>query len=225
MYPVKQIAIDVGYRYMLNLRNLNDRSGFVVKVGTAYWPENAPPPVNHPPTASCSADKSMVYLGSGDTVTVTATAADPDNDPLTYTWSASGGAIDGTGPQARWVSNGTAEGSYTVTVKVDDGRGGSASCSADISVQAKPKHPPTIACSANPTSVFAGERSTITCVGNSPDGDPLTYTWRANAGKITGNGRTGDFDTTGLSPGTYSITTRVDDTNGLAADTSVNVRE
>ena len=64
MYPWKNFAIDAGYRYMLNLRDLNDRSGFVVKLGVAHWPENAPPPVNHPPTASCSADKSMVYLGS-----------------------------------------------------------------------------------------------------------------------------------------------------------------
>ena len=69
----------------------------------------------------------MVYLDSGDTVAVTATAADPDNDPLTYTWSASGGRVDGTGPQVRWLSAGTAAGSYTVTVQVDDGRGGSAS--------------------------------------------------------------------------------------------------
>lgn len=38
MYPWKNIGFDLGYRYMLNLRNLNDRSGFVVKIGTAYWP-------------------------------------------------------------------------------------------------------------------------------------------------------------------------------------------
>ncbi len=66
MYPMKQLAIDVGYRYMLNLKDLNDRSGFVVKVGTAYWPEK-PPPVNHPPTASCSVgSSSMVFVGSND---------------------------------------------------------------------------------------------------------------------------------------------------------------
>jgi hypothetical protein len=74
MYPWKNLAVDLGYRHMLNLNDLHDRSGFIVKIGVAYWPEKAPPPVNHPPTVSCSADKSMVYLDSGDTVAVTASA-------------------------------------------------------------------------------------------------------------------------------------------------------
>ena len=108
---------------------------------------------------------------------------------------------------------------------VDDGRGGSATCGADISVQAKPKHPPTITCTANPNSVFAGEISHITCNANSPDGDTLTFTRRANAGRVTGAGNSpnSDFDTTGLSPGDYTITTRVDDGQGGAADASVIV--
>jgi hypothetical protein len=222
LYLIKNVGVDLGYRYMLNLRDLNDRNGFIIKVGGTYWPEKAPP-ANHPPTASCSADKSMVYVDSGDTVAVTATAADPDNDPLTYTWTANGGHVDGTGPTVRWVSTGTAAGSYTVTAHVDDGRGGSATCAADIRVEVKPNHPPTIACSANPNSVFAGERSQITCNASDPDGDPLSYAWRANAGRITGNGPNGDFDTTGLSPGNYTITTRVEDGRGGAADASVIV--
>ena len=42
LYMMKNIAVDLGYRYMLNLKGLNDRNGFVVKVGAAYWPEKAP---------------------------------------------------------------------------------------------------------------------------------------------------------------------------------------
>jgi outer membrane protein OmpA-like peptidoglycan-associated protein len=222
MYPWKNVAFDVGYRNMLNLRNSFDRHGFVVKLGTALWPEKAPP-VNHPPSVSCSAEESMVYLDSRDTVAVTATASDPDNDPLTYTWSAMGGRVEGDGPRVRWISNGATTGTYKVTVHVDDGRGGAASCGTDIRVEPKPNHPPVIACSADRNSVFAGERVHITCNASDPDGDPLTYAWRANAGQITGSGPGGDFDTTGLSAAAYTITTRVDDGRGGAAEASTAV--
>jgi len=222
MYPWKNIGIDLGYRRMLNLRDLNDRSGFVIKIGTAYWPEKAPP-VNHPPTVSCSEDKSMVYLDSGDAVTVNCTGSDPDNDPLTYTWSSSCGKVDGNGPQVRWLSAGVPVGSCTITTKVDDGRGGSASSSVAVRVEPKPNHPPTIACSADRSSVFAGEKIHITSNATDPDGDPLTYTWRANAGQIVGNGAAVDFDTSGLAPGNYAVTARVDDGRGGAADCSSTI--
>jgi hypothetical protein len=222
MYPWKNIGIDIGYRRMLNLRDLNDRNGFVVKIGAAYWPEKAPP-INHPPTVSCTADKSMVYLDSGDMITVNCSASDPDNDPLTYTWSSTGGKVDGNGPQVRWLSAGTPVGSDVITAKVDDGRGGSASSAVTVRVEPKPNHPPTISCTADRSSVFAGEKIHITTNASDPDGDPLTYTWRANAGQIVGNGAAVDLDTSGLAPGNYSVTVRVDDGRGGAADCSLAV--
>jgi hypothetical protein len=37
-YILPQLAIDAGYRYMLNLSNLHDRSGFVINLGIVSWP-------------------------------------------------------------------------------------------------------------------------------------------------------------------------------------------
>jgi outer membrane protein OmpA-like peptidoglycan-associated protein len=222
VYPWKHLGIDVGYRRMLNLRDLNDRNGFVVKVGAGFWPEKTPP-VNHPPTVSCSADKSMVYLDSGDAVAITCTASDPDNDPLTYTWSQTCGKVDGSGSQVRWLSAGVPVGPCAITAKVDDGRGGFASSSVSVRVDPKPNHPPTITCSADRTTVFSGEKVHITTNASDPDGDPLKYTWTANAGQIVGSGAAVDFDTTGLAPGTYTVTVRVDDGRGGAADCSSTV--
>ena len=90
-------------------------------------------------------------------------------------------------------------------------------------MEVKPNHPPTISCSADRSSVFAGERVHITANATDPDGDPLTYTWRANAGQVVGNGAAVDFDTTGLAPGTYSVTVRVEDGQGGAADCSSTI--
>ena len=46
-----------------------------------------PPPPAGPPVASCSADKSMVYVGSGEVVVVRVNASDAGNNPLTYSWT------------------------------------------------------------------------------------------------------------------------------------------
>jgi hypothetical protein len=222
VYPWRNIAFDIGYRSMLNLKGAHDRHGFVIKMGAAVWPEKEAP-ANHSPSASCSVDKNMVYFDAGDPVAVSATASDPDNDPLTYTWSSNGGHVDGDGPHVRWLSAGAPVGNYTVTLHVDDGRGGAASCSADIRVETKPNRPPTIACSADRSSVFAGERVHISCKASDPDGDPLSYGWHANAGRITASGPEGDFDTTGLAPANYSVTARVDDGHGGAAEATTGV--
>jgi outer membrane protein OmpA-like peptidoglycan-associated protein len=223
LFPVQQLAIDLGYRYMLNLPELQDRNGFVVKFATVYAPHKAPP-VDHPPTVTCTANPTSVYFGSGDTSAVNCPAVSPDNDTLAYTWTASCGSVDGTGPAVRWLSAGVPIGTCTVTAKVDDGHGGTATGSADIQVAAKPKHPPVMSCSADRSSVFIGEKVHITADASSPDGDTLTFTWETNGGQILGTGSAVDLDTTGAAAGNYTVTGRVDDGNGGAADCSVAVQ-
>ncbi len=182
-----------------------------------------PPPPNRAPTASCSASASSVYTGSGDVVTVSAQASEPDNDTLSYTWSATGGTVDGTGPQVRWNSAGLGDGTYTVTAKVDDAKGGTASCSTDIKIEPRPNRAPAMSCSAERSPVLPGERSKITATSNDPDNDPLTYSWQASGGQVIGSGATVEFDSTGVQPGSYTVTGRVEDGRGGAADCSATV--
>ena len=177
-----------------------------------------PPPPNRPPTASCSASPTTVYAGSGDVVDLKVVATDPDHDPLTYTWTATGGTVDGTGPQVRWSSAGLAAGAYSVTTRVDDGRGGSATCAADIHVEARPNRPPTMSCAVSPTAVHPGDRVHIVAAASDPDNDPLTFSWHSSVGQIIGSGAEVDLDTTGVPPSRYVVTGQVDDGRGGTAN-------
>ncbi len=102
-------------------------------------PEEEPPPANRRPTVSASCDPCAVQVG--ETSNVTATASDPDNDPLTYRWSAPTGTLDRTNQStAVWTAPGQA-GPVPISVTVDDGRGGSASDTVTIQVAAPPPPP------------------------------------------------------------------------------------
>jgi outer membrane protein OmpA-like peptidoglycan-associated protein len=185
-----------------------------------------PPPPNQPPTATCSAEKTSVYTGSNDVVNVSVQASDPEGKPLSYAWTASGGQVQGSGSSAQWNSAGLATGTYTITVKVDDGAGGTASCAVDIKVDPRPNRAPTMSCSVDRSSVLTGERVRVTASAADADNDPLNYSWRTTGGQIIGSGASVQLDTTGLSAGSYTATGRVEDGRGGAADcsTAVEVR-
>ena len=222
LYAWKWAALDLGYRYSLDLTGHRDRNGFVIKVGTAFWPEKPLPPDSI--TSSCVVDKSSLMEGSNEGVVATATATDLNGRPLTYVWTASGGKISGVGSFVRWDSAGVAPGSYTLTSRVENGAGNTSSCSANVVVQPKPAPPaPTMTCTADRSTVLAGERATITANVNDPSGSALTYTWQTNGGTIVGDGASVQLDTSGLQPGNYVVTGRAETVTHSACDCSANV--
>ncbi len=202
--------------------NLRVGTGIVIRFGLPSAPPPPPAPKG-PPTASCSATPTSVYAGSNDTVTIHVNATSPDNLPLTYSYTASGGSVEGNGPDARWNPSGVNAGTYTVTAKVDDGKGGMTSCTAEIRVEEQPHHPPRVSCTANPTTIMLGERSTITCNATSPDNLPLTYNYSTSSGQVTGNGPQAQFDSTGAQPGTVTIKCDVTDSRGDKVEGSATV--
>jgi outer membrane protein OmpA-like peptidoglycan-associated protein len=193
-------------------------SGIVLRFGG-----KPSPPAIVPVTVTCSAEPETVYAGSGDVVAVRAQASNPGSYILNYSWSASEGAVDGTGPEVRWNSSDKRPGTYTVNVRVDNGRNGSSGCSANIRVQPRPNRPPTIACSGDRMSVTAGETVEITATASDPDNDPLTFSWNASGGRIDGSGAVVKFQSAGLPPGSYTISGHVDDGRTGTADCTLNI--
>ncbi|MCK4368394.1 MAG: DNRLRE domain-containing protein [Dehalococcoidales bacterium] len=88
---------------------------------------------NTPPVIASLTPSATNVLPSGS-CTVTCTASDADGDILTYAWTATGGAISGTGNSVTWTAP-TTEGTYTISVTVSDGKGGTASESCAIIVE------------------------------------------------------------------------------------------
>jgi len=102
-------------------------------------PPPPPPGGNAAPTATINASPLIVPRNDGNTTVVTldgSGSTDPDNDPLTYAWTAASGTFVGnTTPsdiQAQVTFPGLAP--YLVTLTVNDGQGHSNMASVTIAV-------------------------------------------------------------------------------------------
>ena len=195
-----------------NIQAARLSAGIVIGIGNI-----APPP---PVTLSCSASPTTIF--PGDPVTVTATAGDL-NPKLTavYTWTGTG--VTGSGTTATVNTGSLTAGSYTVKGNVKEGPkpGQTADCSATFTVKAY--EPPTISCSASPSTINPGDSASVTSVGVSPQNRPLTYSYTASAGTITGSGTTAAFSSAGAPTGAIGITCNVTDDKGQTASAGTSV--
>jgi hypothetical protein len=164
------------------------------------------------PVISSLSLTSQGEINPGTTVQLECDASDPNEDELSYTWSADGGTISGTGTNVSWTAP-EAPGTYTINVEVDDGRDGIATDQLTITVFT-PNNPPVIeSLTTDCPRVRPGHSGTITCVASDPDGDELTYIWEAERGNISGEGP----EVTWTAPGEYGyylITVTVSDGRG-----------
>ena len=195
-------------------------TGLVFKVGTI-----APPP---PITLACSSNPTSIFPGEPVTITGTAGSVNPKEHAI-YSWSGTG--VTGTDETAKVDTTNQNPGSYTVNGTVKEGKPGkeglkpwqTANCSATYTV--KEYEPPTISCSANPSTIKPGEPATVTAQGVSPQNRPLTYSYTASGGTISGTGTTATYSSTGAPTGPVQITCNVADDKGhtASANTSLNI--
>jgi outer membrane protein OmpA-like peptidoglycan-associated protein len=177
-----------------------------------------------PVSASCTINPGEVMVGEPATATATGSNFNLKHT-LNYTWSSTGGRIAGKDNTASVDTNGMAGGSYTVTAQISDPKTGSqANCVATFAVKEPPKNPPTVSCSANPSTVQAGTASTINCTCTSPDNAQVTVgAWTASSGSISGSGSNAALDTTGTSNGPITVTATCSDTRGLNTQATAQV--
>jgi len=92
-----------------------------------------------PPTVSCSASPNAI--NPGDKAVISAVGVSPQNRPLTYTYSASAGTINGNGGTASFDSTGAPSGTITTTCAVSDDKNQTATANANVTI-APPPPPP-----------------------------------------------------------------------------------
>lgn len=176
------------------------------------------------PVISSLSLNSQGEITPGATVQLECDASDPNEDELSYSWSADEGIISSSGADAIWTAPDT-PGTYIVSVEVSDGRDGIATDQLTIDVLA-PNTPPVIeSLTTDCPRVRPGHSGTITCVASDPDGDELTYTWTAERGTISREGP----EVTWTAPseyGNFLITVTVSDGRGGEVTSSqVTTRE
>jgi hypothetical protein len=177
-----------------------------------------------PPLAySCSANPSAVFQGEPIAVSGTALNLNPAKTAV-YTWSADGGTVVGVSGTGKIDTTNLAPGSYTLKGHVSEGDRASenADCSAPYVVKAL--EPPTVSCLATPSIVNSGDSSTITATGISPQNRPLTYSYSADSGSVSGSGTTATLATAGAARGAITVTCSVADDKGQTASSTVLVR-
>ena len=198
--------------------------GAELSAGLMWYLGGAPP--LPPLAASCSVQPTAVLAGEPITANANVTNIPPKHT-VTYDWKTTGGKLTPKDAAATVDTTGLAPGQYTVTSTATDPKAKKnsvpATCNAQFTINEPPKHPPTLSCSANPATVKSGDPSTITATGENPDNRPLTYSYTATAGRVSGTGTTATLDTAGAPAGPITITGTVTDDRGLSATCNATV--
>jgi hypothetical protein len=172
-------------------------AGVVINLGSYY---------NPPLSCSALATPAEVYAPDPVKVATTGTGFNPKHK-ITYAWEASGGRVSDASSQTATVdTTGVASGSYSAKSTITDIDPGfknldsghhlnfwgkpdpipPAMCAAPFTI--KQPLPPNVSCSASPTTIAVGEPATITMNATDPQGWPMTYSWSATGGRLSGSG-------------------------------------
>ncbi len=187
------------------------------------------------PTAACTAQPTEVTEGEPVTVTATGSNFNPKHT-VTYAWTTNGGKLDTANAQSAHIDttgvvepnppNSTPK-TLTATATISDPKmkkGGTATCTANITVNPRQLHPPVVSCSVNPSTVQSGSPSAITATASSPDNAQITgYSYSSSAGRISGAGTTATLDTAGLPAGPVTVTATATDARNLSGSGTCTV--
>jgi hypothetical protein len=184
---------------------------------------------NTPPEITIASNREV---NERQTILLRAAATDKDGDTLSYNWTCSGGNLSNSrSPMPYYTAPSSATNkTFTCTLTVNDGKGGSDSATVGILVR-------TYSTDTNGTPVVdvIGNREvkagqSIVLSGNTasdPDGDSLSYNWSCTGGSLSNRN---SLEPTFTAPSstyssnyTYTCTLTARDSKGMSASDSLTI--
>ena len=152
----------------------------------------------------------------------TASASDPDGDPLTYSWDFDGdGTTDQAGVDLTSVTHAYPDdGTYTLTLTVDDGNGETATRTLDVEIS---NVDPTIVDLTGDTSGEEGAAFAYDATATDPADAPLADAWDFGDGGATSGDGLASVQHVYTTAGTYTLALTVSDGDGGSDTESLTV--
>jgi len=182
-------------------------------------------PGDLPPTASFSLMPDAPEVG--DSVVVVSTSSDPDGDLLTTSWTLNGVRLPDVDNQSDWEWTDVDAGEHTLTLRVEDGKGGSDESSRIVRVRAagqeSSNRPPTASFTLMPQDPTPEDAIVGVSTSSDPDGDALLYSWFVNGEYDANMGTLSEWTWANPAEGEYTIGLVVMDGRGGIGEYSMTV--
>nr|MBX2884138.1 putative Ig domain-containing protein [Granulosicoccus sp.] len=187
------------------------------------------PEINNPPVVTSVSPSSSISVQAEDSATVQINVDDEDTNTLIYSGASNSptvATVSG-GSNGVFTINALSAGSTTLTLTVTDDASQQTTQSINLTVTAIPNVAPVIVgrTPAGSINLDQGDTTAITLTVTDEDLSSLSFSGSTNDAVIAAvtTNADGSFTVTGISEGSTNIILRVEDSQGLAASTSVPV--
>lgn len=197
-----------------------DKNKMLVDGVVVDFDQHAQPYTRAPRIKGLAATKNP--LESGDSTAVYATVEYLDSGQVTYSWSATAGAVNGAGAAVSFTAP-AVPANVEIRLVATDAQGNSDTATLQLSVVPEINDAPEITEIQKSAAYLApNETLQLTCVANDANNDPLTFAWSGTGGIFNGNGNTVNW-TAPASEGIFQVTAKVSDDEGLFAEATTSI--
>lgn len=170
-----------------------------------------------------------ISFDAGNTTNVGFSFSDPDGDPVGFTATSNNPAIAAvtTLGTSSFDVQGVSPGNTSIVVVLQDNRGGSATATINVTVNAPPvtNNNPTFGSNPSPVNLIVGDVVPVLLQFSDPDGDPVTFTAASADGSIATITTSGPSSITvqAVAAGSATITVTLNDGRGGTATLTITV--